>query len=325
MDHGAHHATSGSSVALFILLVLLPAFTLGAYLYFALRERAEGRWSSWRIVSFTAGIGMLIAAMSSPVSDWAHHDLRGHMVQHLLLGMFAPLGLVLGSPGTLLLRNVPVGVAKGIVGFLGTLPVRFLSNPVTAALLDIGGMYVLYLTPLYALSLNDPAVHVLLHVHFVISGSLFTWAIAGPDPAPHRPGMLVRLVVLFLATAAHANLGKIMYGYGYPRGIVADPIEIQSAAQWMYYGGDLAELLLTAAFFALWFRSGRVPDPLAPTRIFRRDPLNPPKPAEPETLFERLRDVGIPYKSTKSELVSIRVGIRQTRKISTRLRTRRYD
>lgn len=201
--------------------------------------------------------------MSPPVSDWAHHDLRGHMVQHLLLGMFAPLGLALGAPGTLLLRNVPVRVARGIVAFLGKLPVRFLIHPITAALLDIGGMYVLYLTPLYALSLSDPLVHVLLHVHFVISGYLFTWVIAGPDPAPHRPGMLMRLAVLFLATAAHANLGKIMYGFGYPRGTIADLGEIQAAAQWMYYGGDLAELLLTIAFFAMWFRSRHLPEPLA--------------------------------------------------------------
>src|SRR5690606_31035015 len=91
------------------------------------------------------------------------------------------------------------------------------------------------------------------HVHFLLSGYLFTWSIAGPDPAPHRPGMPMRLIVVFLATAAHAVLGKIMYGYGYPRGIAADPTELRAAAQWMYYGGDLAEFLLIIAFFALWF------------------------------------------------------------------------
>ena len=190
--------------------------------------------------------------MSPPLSGWAHHDLRGHMVQHLLLGMFAPLGLALGAPGTLLLRNVPVEVARRIVAFLHTRLVRILTHPATAALLDVGSMYVLYLTPLYALSLSNPLVHVLLHVHFVLAGYLFTWSIAGPDPAPHRPGMLTRLAVLVVAMGAHASLGKIMYGYGYPRGTRAGLAEIQAAAQWMYYGGDLAELLLAIAFFAMW-------------------------------------------------------------------------
>jgi putative membrane protein len=45
-----------------------------------------------------------------------------------------------------------------------------------------------------------------------------------------------------------------MYAYGYPRGKPHDHGEIQAAAQLMYYGGDLAELLLSVAFFAAWFR-----------------------------------------------------------------------
>ncbi|MDR7342775.1 putative membrane protein [Pantoea alhagi] len=203
-------------------------------------------------------------AMLPPLADWAHRDLRGHMLQHLFLGMFAPLGLVFGFPGTLLLRTVSAHTARCLMRFLRARPVRFLIHPITAALLDIGGMYLLYLTPLFALSMTHPALFVFLHLHFVISGYLFTWSIAGPDPAPHRPGRTLRLAVVFLATAAHAILGKLMYGYGYPHGTAASLAEIRAAAQWMYYGGDLAELLLITAFFAAWFRHrSALPDALA--------------------------------------------------------------
>ncbi|KJS78846.1 cytochrome c oxidase assembly protein [Stutzerimonas kunmingensis] len=254
MDHGVHNGSMGGSAALVVLLVVLPSVLLIIYLVVAGRELRRSTWSGWRTASFAVGTLLIIAAISPPLSDWAHRDLSGHMVQHLLLGMFGPLALVLGAPGTLLLRNIPVTIARRIVAFLATRPIRFLIHPITAALLDIGGMYVLYLTPLYVLSMTDPLVYVLLHLHFVISGYLFTWSIAGPDPAPHRAGMPMRLTVVFLATAAHANLGKLMYGYGYPRGTMADLSELQAAAQWMYYGGDLAELLLIIAFFAMWFR-----------------------------------------------------------------------
>lgn len=251
MVQGAHHGSVSGSAALFVLLVILPTILLFFYLVAACRERKTSMWSVWRMASFTAGTLLIVAAILSPLSDWAHQDLRGHMVQHLLLGMFGPLGLVLGAPGTLFLRNIPVTVARRVMAFFKMRPVRFVIHPITAALLGIGGMYVLYLTPLYALSMTDPLVFVLLHLHFVISGYLFTWSIAGPDPAPHRPGMVMRLAVVFLATAAHANLGKIMFGYGYPRGTMADLSELQAAAQWMYYGGDIAELLLIVAFFAM--------------------------------------------------------------------------
>src|SRR5690606_13498034 len=113
---------------------------------------------------------------------------------------------------------VPARTARRAVAFLATRPVRFLIHPATAAVLDMGGMYLLYLTPLYALSLHDPLVHVLVHVHFVVSGYLFTWSIAGTDPAPRRPGMPLRLAVLVIASGAHATLAKLMYAHGFPRG-----------------------------------------------------------------------------------------------------------
>ena len=254
-----HHPEGAPSAALFILLVITPVVLLGIYLFAAVRIR----WSGWRTASFAAGVGLIVSSMLPPLASWANHDLRGHMLQHLFLGMFGPLGLVFGAPGSLLLRSVSARTARGIMNFLRIRPIRFLIHPVTAAFLDIGGMYLLYLTPFYALSMGDPVLFVLLHVHFVLSGYLFTWSVAGPDPAPHRPSGNLRLIVLFLATAAHAILGKLMYGYGYPQGTQASLEEIQAAAQWMYYGGDLAEFLIIVGFFAAWFRQrSTLPDAL---------------------------------------------------------------
>ena len=249
-----HHTEAPPSAALFILLVIMPALLLCFYLLAAVRIRRTARWSAWRIASFSAGILLIVASMLPPLADWAHHDLRGHMLLHLFLGMFGPLGLVFGAPGSLLLRSVSAQTARSIMNILRTRPMRFLIHPVTAAFLDIGGMYLLYLTPFYTLSMHSPALFVLLHLHFVLSGYLFTWSVAGPDPAPHRPSRSIRLMVIFLATAAHAILGKLMYGYGYPHGTSASPEEIQAAAQWMYYGGDVAEFCIIIGFFAAWFR-----------------------------------------------------------------------
>ncbi|MCJ8139979.1 cytochrome c oxidase assembly protein [Falsirhodobacter halotolerans] len=234
-----------------ILFMLLPILVLAAY---AIAAKRDGTWPALRGWSFTLGIAMIVAAMSSPVQDWAHRDLRGHMAQHLLLGMFAPLAFALGAPGTLLLRRVPVGVARMIVAFLGSVPVRAILHPVTTAVLNVGGMYALYLTPFFTTSMSDPVLYIFIHVHFVVAGYLYVWSIAGPDPAPHRPGFGIRLAVLILATGAHATLGKLMYLHARPAGTGADLATVQQAAQWMYYGGDLAEGLLAAAFFGLWFR-----------------------------------------------------------------------
>lgn len=252
--HVHDHSTGiGSYLALFLLGILLLFYLAAA----SRQTTSPSKWSRWRTASFSGGIILLGIALSPAIASYAHSDLRGHMVQHLLLGMFAPLALVLGAPGTLLLRSIRTTAARRLVALLDTRPVRFLIHPVTALILDMGGMYALYLTPLYALSTTDPTVHFLVHLHFVLSGYLFTWSIAGPDPAPHRPSLNLRLGVLFIGTAVHATLAKLMYAYGYPRGTGHDIAEIEEEAKLMYYGGDLAEILLAIAFFAIWFRSQR--------------------------------------------------------------------
>ena len=250
------HAFESTATFSMVSLSLLTAVTI-AYLAAAHAQRRSGRrWRTRCVGAWLIGAGLLGTALAPPVVEWAHHDLRGHMVQHLLIGMLAPLALVLAAPMTLLLRTVPVAAARRITTTLRHQPFRLLTHPVTAAGLNIGGMYVLYVTPLYAMSLHSPALHHLIHVHFFAAGYLFCWAIlAGPDPAPHAPGFRFRLGVLFASIAAHAILGKLMYGYLWPRHTPHSIEEIQTAAQLMYYGGDLAELLLAVALFAMWYRT----------------------------------------------------------------------
>jgi putative membrane protein len=115
--------------------------------------------------------------------------------------------------------------------------------------------------------LTHPWGHHLVNLHLVLAGCLFTWAVAGPDPAPRRPGYGTRFAVLVLAAGAHAWLAKLLYAgaatlpalRGYP---VAGS---EQAAQLMYYGGDAAEVLLAVALFAAWSRTRRtVRQPAAP-------------------------------------------------------------
>ncbi len=247
MPHPGSGATIFGTTIVFALFVLLPFSVLVGYLGAATVERRGRRWSGWRTSSFTLGIALIVAAISPPVAAWAHHDLRGHMVQHLALGMYAPVVLALGAPVTLLLRRLPARMGRGLVRLLNTVPVRCLVHPVTAAVLDVGGMYLLYLTPLFALSLVSPAVHGFVQLHFVLSGYLFSWAMIGPDPAPRRPAFGTRLAVLLLAMAAHSVLAKLMYGYSFPRIQGADT---EGGAMLMYYGGDLAEIAIAIALFA---------------------------------------------------------------------------
>ncbi len=240
--------------------LLIAAVLVASYVVAVLRQRPR-RWSWWRTASWVAGSALLALAFAPPL---AHHDLRAHMGQHLLLGMFAPLGLVLAAPVTLILRTLPVPAARRLARLLGSRPLRWLSHPVSALALNIGGMYLLYLTPLYALSRQSVALHLALHAHFLAAGCLFTWTIAGVDPAPHRAAWPLRLAVLTGAIAAHATLAKLMYAFGLPRP-VHDLAQLRAAAQLMFYGGDVAELMLAIVLFSHWYRQrGHATAPATP-------------------------------------------------------------
>jgi putative membrane protein len=269
VTHQVHEHATGIDT----LDVLVPAagvVLLACSYVFLVRAAARRNpvrgWKSWRTASFLTGCVLLACALLPPVASFAQHDFRGHMIQHVLVGMYAPLALVLGAPVTLLLRALPTMSARRVTAFLRARPVGLIASPPAALVLSTGALAALYFTPLYNAVMREPALHSLVNVHFLLTGCLFAWVIAGPDPAPARPGVPARLVILGIAVAAHATISQLVYG-GFLIDVHAPIVEVQGGAQIMYYGGDLAELLLAAALIATWRPApaehnfvGRTPD-----------------------------------------------------------------
>lgn len=209
------------------------------------RSAGRGRWPRHRLVAWYAGLAAATAGLLGPLSGQG--DFAAHTAGHLLLGMVAPLLLVLAAPVTLALRALSVERARLLSAVLRSGPARLLTHPAVAAVLDIGGLWLLYTTDLYALAMREPAVHLAVQAHVLLAGYLFTAAIVGVDPAPDRPGPAVRAAVLVLAAAAHAVLAKHLYAAP-PAGTGSG----QTGAMLMYYGGDAVELALAVLLCREW-------------------------------------------------------------------------
>jgi cytochrome c oxidase assembly factor CtaG len=120
-------------------------------------------------------------------------------------------------------------------------------------------MGVLYFTPLYVAMMGTPALHYVVHFHFVAAGCLYAWVIAGPDPAPYRPSVPARLVLLGVAVVLHSVLAQSLYaGLFVSLPIPSD--QLRQAAELMYYGGDITEMLLAFALVTTW-KPARRPNP----------------------------------------------------------------
>nr|WP_240898815.1 cytochrome c oxidase assembly protein [Kocuria sediminis] len=231
--------------------MLAGAAGYAAALWAARRRRP---WPARRTVLWVAGLGCAGVSLTGPLAAAAHGSFPAHMVVHLLLGMAAPLLLVLGAPVTLALRALPVAGARSLSRLLRSRPVRVVSHPVPAAALNAGGLWALYGTGLYAAMHSSAPVHAAVHAHVLLAGYLFTAAVVGVDPDPHRGSLRLRAAVLVGFLTVHAVLAKRLYGDP-PAGVGA--ADAQLGSQIMYYGGDAVDVALLVVFFAQWYAAGR--------------------------------------------------------------------
>jgi putative membrane protein len=256
VDEHSHTGIPGAGVS--GLLLLLPlGWAAAAYLIaVAATFRRRGVWPARRTVFWLAGIGAAAAAVAGPVADAGRTDFTAHMAGHLLLGMAAPLLLVCAAPVSLALRYLRPGAARALVRVLRSAPVRVLTHPVTAAVLNVGGLWVFYTTGLYQVSMHTEALHLLVSAHMLGAGYLLTAALIGIDPDPHRAGYRPRAAVLVAALAGHDILAKSLYAVP-PAGVPEAQAQAQAGAQLMYYGGDTIDLIIITIFCYRWYRHAR--------------------------------------------------------------------
>ncbi len=253
--HDSAHATGLDGWLVFEVFVaaLLIATAVG-YAWSLWAGRHRSAWPVHRTVFFYAGLACVAASLVGPLGQAAHESFTAHMMGHLLLGMIAPLLLVLSAPVSVLLRALPVGRARAVSRMLRSPYVRVITHPVVAALLNAGGLWVLYTTPLFHWMHGSVWVHALVHTHIFLAGYVFTASMVGVDPDPHRASFKLRAGVLIAFIAAHSILAKWLYAHQ-PMGV--ETADAQFGAQLMYYGGDAVDVLLIVLLFTGWYRATR--------------------------------------------------------------------
>ena len=193
--------------ALFFTLSLVAAA-----LYVAGVVRLVRRGDAWpvmRTVSWLAGIAVLLWCTNAGISVYAQVSVGLHMLQHMTLTMLAPIFLVLGAPATLALRALKPaagnerGPREWLVWFLHSWITRVLTNPFYVFFVYVIGLYGLYFTPAFGWLMGSHVGHVLMQVHFIVSGYLFYWVVIGVDPRPKPLPYWGRLLLLLLAVSVH--------------------------------------------------------------------------------------------------------------------------
>lgn len=252
-----HNMNGFHAEGIVVQLVLAVPFIVVACLYSMAVVRSNRCMRAWprvRWILFLLGIILAVLSVAGPLAMRAHNGFNTHMIGHLLLGMLAPLLIALGRPMTLMLRVLPVRWSRKVVWCMNEWPLKLWVNPVFTGILNIGGIWILYTTRIFALMHVHIWLYVLVHIHVFVAGYLFTVSILHLEPFGVRARLWMRAVVLLIAMALHGILAKVLY-MNPPSGVGLAEAEV--GAQLMYYGGDLVDAMLIVLLCLEWYRAER--------------------------------------------------------------------
>lgn len=250
-------------------IVLSLSLMCAAYLLAVRKLHRRGdRWSGWRTASFLFGQGLIAYATFSFLGVYDTVLFWTHMIQHMVLGMIAPVFLVASAPVTLALRVLSPKPRATLLKVLHSWFAKaILFPPFTLGLL-IGSPFALYLTGWYELTLRNDFHHDFLHIYMVVVGCLFFMPLLGPDPQPYRIPYPLRIVMFILTMPFHAFLGVIIMGsreliaeewyVAFERSWGLSPLEDQSwAGGLMWATGDLTMLAGMIVIFIRWIQESQ--------------------------------------------------------------------
>ncbi|WP_440899643.1 cytochrome c oxidase assembly protein [Actinosynnema sp.] len=252
-------------------LVIGLGAVLAALLYLrgvrVLRRRGDA-WPAHRVAAWLGGCLVLLLATSSGVGRYAPAMFSAHMVAHMSLNMLAPVLLVLGGPVTLALRALPPGPRAWVVALLHCRWTRIVSHPAFAAVVFVASFYALYFSPLFGEAVGRHWAHVLMNVHFLMTGYVFYWLVIGVDRPPRPLPHLARLGMLFAVMPFHAFFGVILMN---GQSVIAEAHYREVALSWLpdlmadqrlgggiaWATGEIPMLVVVIALMAQWAAADR--------------------------------------------------------------------
>lgn len=264
-------------------LVLAVLYLTGAILVWATGRR----WSPWATLSFLTGCAVLMVVTGAGIEGYGLELFSAFMFQQLTLMMTVPPLLVLGRPGTLLLRATPhhgvgryvlVAARWGLRSGAG----RVALHPALMIPLFLLCFYALYFSPLAGRLLSSWTGHLSLELLFLVAGILFTVPVLSRDPLPSPQGYLGRAADMFIEMPTHAFFGVIVMmsttpmvsAFTHPPAswgvdVLADQNTAGGLA-WSY--GELPALIMLLIVFGRWRKDEARATTAADRRTLDEDP-----------------------------------------------------
>lgn len=181
----------------------------------AIRRTRPGYFTANRLACFLGGMAVLWLAIASPMDGFADTLLSAHMVQHFLLMSAVPPLVLFGAPVVPLLRGLPRGFVRSVLGpLIGLRWLRrignFLTDPIVAWLAFNIVFLGWHVPRAYDYALRNENVHDFEHICFLATALLFWGIILQPWPSRARHNGWMVLVYLLSADIVNSALSAFL-------------------------------------------------------------------------------------------------------------------
>ncbi len=194
--------------------VLAAAAALGGGYCWGLRRRASGHaepWPAGRTAIFLTGVAtiLLVGCSFLGVYDDAYFWVRA--VQNTVLLMVTPMLLALGAPIRLAADTLPARVRAPLARALHSRAARALTFPLVVTVVLVVPLLVLYLSPLYELTLESAVASGVAGTVVAFTGFVYYWSRFRVDPTPRNDSYLVTLWITVVEMIGDAVLGVVLW------------------------------------------------------------------------------------------------------------------
>lgn len=183
---------------------------LGGYLT-ARARRTGPAWPRSRTVCFVLGAASVALVGCSFLGVYDDTLFWTRATQNVVLLMVTPLLLAMGSPVRLVADLMAPDRRARWSRRLHSAPMRASTFPLVVTVVLVVPMLVLYLSPLYPLTLRSTVVSGLAGAMLVAAGWFYFWTRLRVDPTPRADPYLVTLWVTIAEVVGDAVLGLVLW------------------------------------------------------------------------------------------------------------------
>ena len=160
------------------------------------------------IASFVVAWVVLAVSLLSPLATLSEWLFSAHMTQHELLMLVAAPLLAIGRPLVPMLWALPEDARRAFTNVTAAGVSRVLISPAVVFVMHAGALWAWHLPPLYEAAVLDDRIHIVQHICFTATASLFWWSLIRGRYG--RLGYGAALVYIFLTAVHSGGLGALL-------------------------------------------------------------------------------------------------------------------